>query len=109
LTDAWEQEALTADYKPYQDMNFRFAKLLEDVSKTWAARDVALVQELLSHSEYGEAMECLIALGFSNGKGFTKGQSAPISVMCKTLGVEMPPVKPASSKSPVLPPIGLVS
>jgi len=83
-----------ADYKPYQDMNFRFAKLLEDVSKTWPAGDVTLVQDLVSHSEYGEAMECLLALGVNNGKGFTKGQSSTISEMCKTLGVEMPPAKP---------------
>jgi hypothetical protein len=98
-----------ADYKPYQDMNFRFAKLLEDVSKTWQARDIALVQDLVSHSEYGEAMECLLALGVNNGKGFSKGQSAIISEMCNTLGVEMPPAKPASSKTPTLPPIGLAS
>jgi hypothetical protein len=98
-----------ADYKPYQDMNLRFAKLLADVAKTWQSRDIALVQDLVSHSEYGEAMECLIALGAGNGEGFTTGQSAIIEAICRALGVEMPPAKPSSSKSPTLPPIGLAS
>jgi hypothetical protein len=90
------------------DMNFRFAKLLEDVSKTWQARDIALVQDLVSHSEYGEAMECLLAVG-NNGKGFTKGQSATLVEICKALGVEIPPTKPAPSRPSVLPPIDLTS
>jgi len=83
-------------------MNFRFAKVLEDMSKTWPARDIAFVQDLVSHSEYGEAMECLLALGVQNGNGFTTAQSATLAEMSKALGVPMPATN-ATPSSPAAP------
>jgi hypothetical protein len=94
-----------ADYKPYQDMNFRFAKLLEELSKTWPASDIAFVKDLASHSEYGEAMECLLALTSKNGKPVTPAQSATLSEMCNALGMQMPVTKAQSPRPTSSPPI----
>ena len=98
-----------ADYRPYQNMDYCFAKLFEDLSKTWPTRDIAFVQELVSHSEYGEAMENLLALGAKNGKGFTKGQLAAIAGMCAKMGLDTSSAKPQPSATAVLPPRGVAS
>ena len=96
-----------ADYRPYQELDFAFAKLLEDLS--WPARDVAIVQELLTHSEYGEALTNLVALGAQNGKGFTKGQLARINDMGAKMGLDTSPIMHQPSSTKALPPRGLAS
>jgi hypothetical protein len=56
-------------FRTLQELNFDFAKLLADLSQTWTTRDIAYVQDIVSHAEYGEALENLVAIGQRNGKG----------------------------------------
>jgi hypothetical protein len=91
------------DFAPYQKLNFAFASLLADLSKTWPARDIAYVQDIVSHAEYGEALENLVAIGQRNGKGFSPDQLRQISAIATAMGMEQSslPKHPEGPKAPL--------
>jgi hypothetical protein len=78
------------NFQPYQNLDFAFAQLFEALSKSWATRDLNEVRELVTHAEYGEALDNLVAIGAQNGKGFTKDQLARISDLCTKMGLDVP-------------------
>jgi hypothetical protein len=90
------------DFAPYQKLDFAFASLLADLSETWAARDIAYVQEIVSHAEYGEALENLVAIGQRDGKAFSPDQLRRISVIGSAMGVEQSSL-PKHSETPKAP------
>ena len=76
------------DFRPYQNLDFAFAQLFEGLSRSWATRDLKDVRELVSHAEYGEALDNLVAIGANNGRGFTTDQLARISDLCAKMGLD---------------------
>ncbi len=59
-----------ADLEHYTRLSQAFAPLLQDLSTTWPKEDLQYVREEVEHSEFGEALENLIAVGLQNNKGF---------------------------------------
>ena len=59
-----------ADLEHYGRLSRAFAPLLQDLSATWPEEDLQYVREEVDHSEFGEALENLIAVGLQN-KGFS--------------------------------------
>lgn len=45
------------------DFELAFTKLLSDLSETWAQCDIDYIQNIISHAEYGDALENIIAIG----------------------------------------------
>lgn len=60
-----------ADLEHYTRLSQAFAPLLRDLSTTWLKEDLQYVREEVEHSEFGEALENLIAVGLQNNKGFS--------------------------------------
>jgi hypothetical protein len=77
-----------ANFRPYQNLDFAFVQLFEGLSKSWASSDLKEVRDLVSHAEYGEALDNLVAIGAQNGKGFSKDQLSRISDLCATMGLD---------------------
>ena len=101
---------LLFQHPDHRDEDFAFASLLADLSKTWPARDIAYVQDIVSHAEYGEALENLVAIGQRNGEGFSPDQLRRISVIGAAMGMEQSslPKYPERPETPlVLPTPGL--
>ena len=78
-----------ADYLPYQDLSFGFAKLLEDLSASWAAGDVDFLRELVAQGEFGEAMDNLVALAGDSGRALSAAQSAAVAALCSQMGLRV--------------------
>jgi len=80
------------DFASYQNLDFAFAQLLADLSKTWAMRDVAYIQDIVSHAEYADALENLIAIGQGNGRSFSPDHLGRIAELSKIMGIDAPSV-----------------
>ena len=60
-----------ADLEHYNRLSQAFAPLLQDLSTIWPKEDLQYVREEVDHTEFGEALENLIAVGLQNNKGFS--------------------------------------
>jgi hypothetical protein len=78
-----------SNFAPYQNLDFAFFKLFEALSSTWSKSDIQFVNDLVSHAEYGEALENLVAIGRQNGKSFTDGQTRMIADIAAKMGVSI--------------------
>jgi len=78
-----------SNFAPYQNLDFAFSKLFEALSSTWSKSEFQIVQELVSHAEYGEALENLVAIGRQSGKSFTAGQTSMIAALAAKMGVSV--------------------
>jgi hypothetical protein len=68
-----------------------FAALLQDLSATWPAPDIAFVHEETEHGVYGDALENLIAIGLENGHGFSGEQFRQIDEMAAMMSMANSP------------------
>ena len=59
------------DFEHYNRLSQAFVPLLQDLSTMWPKEDLQYVREEVDHSEFGEALENLIAVGLRNDKGFS--------------------------------------
>jgi hypothetical protein len=62
-----------------------FTSLLEELGQVWARQDIAYVSDEVTHGEYGDALENLIAIGLRNGKGFVPPQVAQIEALAAAM------------------------
>lgn len=60
-----------ASIEHFNRLTQAFASLFQDLSAMWPKQDLDYVREEVEHSEFGEALENLIAIGLQNGKGFS--------------------------------------
>ncbi len=78
------------DFAQYQGFELTFAKLLADLSKTWTQRDILYIRDIVSHAEYGDALENLIAIGQQNGKAFSADHLRQIGELSRAMGIDTP-------------------
>ena len=77
------------DFAPHQKRAFAFNQLLADLSETWSIADIADVCDIVTHAEYGEALENLIALGVSNGTEFDRGLIQRLEGIAAPMGMNV--------------------
>lgn len=81
-----------SNFAPYQDLEFGFSKLFLALSASWSVSDIKYVKELVSHAEYGEALENLVAIGQQKAKSFTSGQASMIADLATKMNISNPVV-----------------
>ena len=80
-----------ADLEHYNRLSQAFAPLLKDLSTKWAKEDLQYVREEVDHSEFGEALENLIAVGLQNNKGFSPTHIQQIEELAATMDMTNSP------------------
>ena len=87
------------DFASYRKLDYAFADLLADLSKSWPSIDVAYVQDIVAHAEYGDALENLVAMAANNGRNFSSCQTEKLRGMCVLMGLDVCVVE-APARSP---------
>ena len=81
-----------ADLAHYDRLEQAFDALLQDLLPAWPMeKDVAYVREEVGHGEYGDALENLIAVGLSNGVGFSSSQVQQVEALAVMMDMEASP------------------
>ena len=81
-----------ADLAHYDRLEQAFDALLQDLLPAWPTeKDVGYVREEVGHGEYGDALENLIAVGLSNGVGFSSSQVQQVEALAVMMDMEASP------------------
>jgi hypothetical protein len=73
-------------------LNREFNSLLHDLSSTWPKQDINYIRNEITHAEYGDALENLIALASRNGKAFDSGQVLQIEGLAAAMEMTNSPL-----------------
>ena len=78
-----------ADFATHHDLDQAFEMLLGDLSESWASADIAYVHDIVSHGEYHDALENLIALGNNGRQTFSPDQLGRLEALARNIGTSV--------------------
>jgi hypothetical protein len=74
-----------ADSAHLDRLHRAFNNLLQELSSAWSKQDINYIREEITHAEYGDTLENLIALGLRNGNAFEPRQVLQIESLAAAM------------------------
>ncbi len=78
-----------AELAAHHDLDQAFEMLLADLSESWASADIAYVRDIVSHGEYHDALENLIALDDNSRQTFNPDQLGRVEALARNIGTSV--------------------